>query len=247
MRSASPLPFAEPLTGECTVFLDLTAAFATLMVVLWSANHISYRLIKGRVLRERRWDYNICCGTTDGGGVNADIVQHAELPRFELVSDVARLAHGDAAFDTVLCSHTLEHVDDPDLMFRELQRVGKRVTILVPPLWDLAAALNPFEHRVIFLTAVSRHDDRLPPFIRYAPARWIQARLGQRIDADARPSVGARARGFALRPVFDALMPLAWGVAAVLLLLERPTGPLFLGAAAVVWWLSKRRRPLFGV
>lgn len=229
------------------MLLDLSAAFAALMLVLWSGNHISYRLIKNRVLRERRWDYNICCGTTDGGGVNADIVQHTALPHFELVTDVNKLAHVDGAFDTVLCSHTLEHVDNPDLMFRELQRVGKRVTILVPPLWDLAAALNPFEHRVIFLTAASRHDDRLPPFIRYAPACWLQDRLGQRIDADTRPSVGAAPRGFVLRPLFDSLMPFAWGTAAVLLFLERSTGPIAFAAATVVWWLSKRQQPLFNL
>ncbi len=228
------------------MLLDATAAFATLVLLLWCANHVSYRLIKNCVLRERSWDYNICCGTTDGGGINADIVQHADLPRFELVTDVTRLAHADRAFERVLCSHTLEHVDDPEAMFRELRRVGKRVTILVPPLWDLAAALNPFEHRVIFLTAASRHDDRLPPFIRYAPARWIQTRLGQRIDADARPAGGGRSRGFALRPLFDALMPVAWGGAALLLVLERPAGPVAFGLAMIVWWLSKRQAPLFG-
>jgi len=228
------------------MLIDLAAAYAVLMLILWSGNHVSYRLIKNRVLDERRWDYNICCGTTDGGGINADIVQHAELPRFELVSDVNALPHAEGAFDTVLCSHTLEHVDDPAAMFRELQRVGKRVTILVPPLWDLAAALNPFEHRVIFLTAASRHDDRLPPFIRYIPARWLQDRLGQRIDADTRPVAGAAKRGFTLRPLFDALMPLVWGGAAVLLFLEQPAGPIAFAVATAVWWLSKRQEPLLG-
>lgn len=228
------------------MLVDAAAAYAVLMVVLWSANHVSYRIIKNRTLRERRWDYNICCGTTDGGGLNADIVQHAALPRFELVADVTDLPHADGAFATVLCSHTLEHVDDPTAMFRELQRVGHRVTILVPPLWDLAAALNPFEHRVIFLTFASRHDDRLPPYLRYRPARWLQQRLGQRIDADVRPSSGGAKRGFTLRPVFDALMPLAWGSAALLLLLERPAGLPAFGLAGVVWWLSRRQQPLFG-
>jgi SAM-dependent methyltransferase len=228
------------------MLIDVAAAYAVLMLILWSGNHVSYRLIKNRVLGERRWDYNICCGTTDGGGLNADIVQHAELPRFELVTDVNALPHADGAFETVLCSHTLEHVDDPDAMFRELQRVGKRVTILVPPLWDLAAALNPFEHRVIFLTSASRHDDRLPPYLRYRPARWLQNRLGQRIDADTRPGTGAAKRGFMMRPLFDALMPVAWGGAAVLLFLERPAGPMAFAAATAVWWLSKRQEPLLG-
>jgi len=86
----------------------------------------------------------------------------------------------------VLCSHTLEHVDDPAAMFAELRRVGRRVTVLVPPLWDLGAALNLFEHRVIFLSWRTRHDDALPPFVRFAPARWVQQLVGQRIRADVR-------------------------------------------------------------
>jgi ubiquinone/menaquinone biosynthesis C-methylase UbiE len=86
----------------------------------------------------------------------------------------------------VLCSHTLEHVDDPAAMFAELRRVGRRVTILVPPLWDLAAALNPFEHRVIFLTFATRHEDHvLPRYVRYGFGRWVQSLRGQRVIAHA--------------------------------------------------------------
>jgi SAM-dependent methyltransferase len=166
-----------------SIFLWPALAIATLATLLWLGNFISYRVIKGRVLRERRWDYNICCGLTDGGGINADIAQFGPLPRFELVRDVTALPHPSDAFEHVLCSHTLEHVDDPRAMFAELQRVGRHVTILVPPLWDLAAALNPFEHRVIFLTFATRHEDRLPAYVRYVPARWLQARRGQRIVA----------------------------------------------------------------
>ncbi|MDQ8145689.1 MAG: methyltransferase domain-containing protein [Gemmatimonadota bacterium] len=156
------------------------------VAVLKACNHLSYRVLKQRVLSERRWDYNICCGTTDGGGINADIVRHVDLPRFELVTDVYRLPHPTRAFETVLCSHTLEHVDDPAAMFAELRRVGRRVTVLVPPLWDVGAALNLFEHRVVFLTWRTRHDDVLPPFVRFRPARWVQDRIGQRIRADVR-------------------------------------------------------------
>ena len=165
--------------------LILLGSFA-FVALLAGLNHLSYRVLKRRVLAERRWEYNICCGTTDGGGINADIVPHGPVPRFEQVDDVTRLPHPDGAFAQVLCSHTLEHVDDPAAMFAELRRVGRRVTILVPPLWDLAAALNPLEHRVIFLTWRTRHDDVLPPFIRFVPARWMQRHFGQQIRADRR-------------------------------------------------------------
>jgi Methyltransferase domain len=161
------------------------AALILLSALLWSANFLSYRVIKERTLRERRWDYNICCGETDGGGINADIVKYGEIPNFELVTDPYVLPHRSGAFEQVLCSHTLEHVDDPAAMFAELRRVGRRVTILVPPLWDLAAALNPFEHRVIFLTFATRHDDRLPRYVRYGFGRWVQSLRGQRVIAHA--------------------------------------------------------------
>lgn len=166
--------------------ITLLAALASIILasaLLWAANWLSYRWLKERTLRERRWDYNICCGETDGGGINADIVRHGAVPHFELVQDVTRLPHPDGVFAHVLCSHTLEHVDDPRAMYAELRRVGRQVTVLVPPLWDLAAALNPLEHRVIFLTFATRHDDRLPPYVTYAPARWLQARRGQRVIA----------------------------------------------------------------
>jgi len=165
------------------IFMPIGLALAVAIPLLWLGNFISYRVIKNRVLRERHWDYNICCGLTDGGGINADITQFAPIPNFELVTDVTALAHPAGRFERVLCSHTLEHVDDPKAMFAELQRVGRQVTILVPPLWDLGAAFNPLEHRVIFLTFATRHDDQLPPYIRYVPARWWQDWRGQRIAA----------------------------------------------------------------
>jgi hypothetical protein len=172
----------EP-SGMLETALWTCAALATVSMLLWLGNFLSYRVIKTRVLRERAWDYNICCGETDGGGVNADIAQFGAIPNFELVTDVTALKHPSGAFAHVLCSHTLEHVDEPQAMFAELRRVGQQVTILVPPLWDLAAALNPFEHRVIFLTWSTRHENHLPPYIRYVPARWLQEWRGQRIVA----------------------------------------------------------------
>lgn len=168
------------------MILYILSAVALLLTFAWAAHYISYHVIKNRTLRERRWDYNICCGTTDGGGINADIMRHGNVPRFELIKDVTRLAHGDKAFGHVLCSHTIEHVEDPAAMFAELRRVGRNVTLLVPPLWDFTAAFHPLEHQVIFLTLQSRHDNHLPGYVHYHPARWLQTRIGQRIKVDPR-------------------------------------------------------------
>jgi SAM-dependent methyltransferase len=153
-----------------------------LCAIFWALNQFSYRFLKGRILKKRKWGLNICCGRTDGGGINADIVRHAEVPRFQRIDDIYRLPFQDGQFDSVLCSHTLEHVEDPDRFYVELCRVGRQVVLVLPPLWDVSAALNLLEHRWIFLTWRKVHE--FPPRrIRLPLARALQQRLGQRIHS----------------------------------------------------------------
>lgn len=146
------------------------------------ANYVSYFLGKKRILNGHKWDLNICCGKTDGGGVNADIVKHQDLPRFIQVNDIYNLPFGNDQFETVLCSHTMEHVDDPELFYTELQRIGKQVTLVVPPLYDLAAVLNILEHKWIFLTFKKKHQ-QLPRHIKLPFAHGYQRLFGQRNHA----------------------------------------------------------------
>lgn len=158
------------------------AAVIIVTVVVLFLHWLSYDVLRVRHTKASAWELNICCGTVDGGGVNADIVRHASLPNFVLIENVYRLPFADHRFECTLCSHTAEHVDDPDEFDRELRRVSKEVVYLLPPLWDLAAAFNILEHRWIFLTWRKRHTE-LPPRIRLPFAARIQARLGQRIVA----------------------------------------------------------------
>ena len=156
------------------------AAAVTLIVLF--LHWYSYHHLKHAIIRRRPWDLNICCGTTDGGGINVDIVQHAELPNFLQVENIYRLPFADGQFDTVLCSHTAEHVDYPQRFDRELRRVGKEVVYILPPLWDLAASLNIREHKWLFFSLRKVHrtlPSRMPlPF-----ARRFQSRVGQKIVA----------------------------------------------------------------
>ena len=118
----------------------------------------------------------------DGGGVNADIMQHSDLPNFVKLTNIYRLPFEDGQFETVLCSHTAEHIEDVERFDRELRRVGKEVVYVLPPVWDLAAAFNVMEHRWIFLSMKKRHTV-LPKRIPVPFARKIQDRLGQKIAA----------------------------------------------------------------
>ena len=148
-------------------------------IIYCAVSHfISYRLLKTRILKSQKWDLNICCGQTDGGGINADIVPQEDVPRFLLTRDIYHLPFENGQLDSVLCSHTIEHVDDPERFFQELKRVGKQVTIVIPPLYDITAALNVFEHKYLFLSFKKVHH-QLPRHIRLPFAASIQRRLGQ--------------------------------------------------------------------
>ncbi|MDP3093359.1 MAG: methyltransferase domain-containing protein [bacterium] len=103
-----------------TVFIA-TGIFLT---YLFLAHYFSYTILKNKTLKKRKWGLNICCGRTDGGGVNADIKKHKDLPDFVLIKDVYNLPFTDKQFKYVLCSHTIEHVDDPKRFYQELKRVG---------------------------------------------------------------------------------------------------------------------------
>jgi SAM-dependent methyltransferase len=232
-------------TGFIPYLYSVLGVISATVVALWAANFVSYGFIKVRTLRERRWDYNICCGSTDGGGINADIVQHGPVPRFEKVEDVTRLPHPDGRFGHVLCSHTLEHVDDPRAMFEELRRVGQNVTVLVPPLWDVAAALNPFEHRVIFLTLRSRHENSLPPYMPFAFGKWLQGLLGQEIRADRHRAdlIATEVEHPGMRRMKAFVVPVVWSLAATLLLTESETGFLILSLGLLLP-LAGRLKPV---
>jgi SAM-dependent methyltransferase len=155
-----------------------------LVIILYAlfANYASYYFGKNRILIEQKWDLNICCGKTDGGGLNVDIVKHQEFTHFKQVDNIYNLPFADCQFEKVLCSHTIEHVDDPRQFYNELQRVGKQVTLVVPPLYDLAAVCNVFEHKWIFLTFKKRHH-QLPQYIRLPFAHGFQKLFGQRNHA----------------------------------------------------------------
>ncbi|MFN2341081.1 MAG: methyltransferase domain-containing protein [Halanaerobium sp.] len=138
--------------------------------------------MKNKIIAQRNWDLNIGCGKTDGGGVNADIVKHADLPRFKKIDDIYNLPFKNDEFDNVLCSHVMEHVDKPELFFEELNRVGNKVYIVIPPLWDLGAVFNIFEHKRIFLS-INKVHNTLPAYVNLPFSNYLQEKFGQIIKA----------------------------------------------------------------
>lgn len=152
-----------------------------IILYLFFACKLDYKIFKNRTLKSRKWDLNICCGKTDGKGVNADIQQHKDVPNFVLIKYIYRLPFKDKEFNYVLCSHTIEHVDDPKKFYKELARVGKHVVLLVPPLWDIwGAFFIIWQHKWTFLT-IKDKNTKLPKFIPLLFASKIQRIFGQQV------------------------------------------------------------------
>ena len=154
----------------------------TIVVVLKFLNFLEYRWLNKKILKSRVWDLNICCGKQDGGGINADIKKYVDLPNFTQISDIYHLPFTDKQFENVLCAHTMEHVARPEDFYKELTRVGKNVTLVLPPVWDLGAVLDILEHKWIFLTWRVKFN-HLPKYIKLPLADWWQKRFGQTLKA----------------------------------------------------------------
>ncbi|HHC75038.1 MAG TPA: hypothetical protein ENK78_08190, partial [Thiothrix sp.] len=84
---------------------------AGIILSLYVLNYISYQMMKQRILKRRKWDLNICCGKTDGGGINADIMAHATVNNYCHLDNIYQLPFADQQFEHILCSHTIEHVE----------------------------------------------------------------------------------------------------------------------------------------
>lgn len=163
-----------------TTMLIISIGF---ILYLFLAHYLSYSILKKRTLKSRKWDLNICCGKTDGGGVNADIVKHKDLPNFVLIKDIYRLPFKNKQFNYVLCSHTIEHVDNPVRFYQELKRVGKYVVLVVPPLWDIFASFFAFPSHKWICLAIQKEHTTLPKMIPYSLAIAYQNLFGQHIGA----------------------------------------------------------------
>lgn len=162
--------------------MPFLAYFLGLLFYLIFAHILSYKILKNKILKSRKWDLNICCGKTNGGGINADIKKHKNLPNFTLIRNIYKLPFKNKQFNYVLCSHTIEHVDDPIQFYKELKRVGKNVVLVIPPLWDISAAFDITVHKWLFLTFKKEHT-KLPEFIPLPFSHQFQKMFGQNISA----------------------------------------------------------------
>ena len=136
---------------------------------------VDYRIIKPYYLKSKKWCLNISCANTNGGGINADVIPR-KVPNFVLIKNIYKLPFKDNQFENTICSHTMEHVEYPEKFYKELKRVSKNVTLLIPPLWDIVGFLDFLEHKWQFLTFKTNHTNHLPKKVKL-PYWWCHKNL----------------------------------------------------------------------
>jgi SAM-dependent methyltransferase len=125
----------------------------------------------GRLTRELAAEELTCA---DVSGVALERAQ-TRLPRARLVAidPDAPLPLEDAYFDLVLCTETLEHVRDVQLLLSEIRRVlrpGGRLAISTP-------AHGRFTGLAILARGFERHFDPLSPHLRFLTPRSLHGLL----------------------------------------------------------------------
>lgn len=87
---------------------------------------------------------DIGCGAYPRGDVNIDLFPKIPQPKNFVLADAHHLPFANHSFTGVVCSHTLEHLQNPLQALKEMNRVSKYfVRIFVPSQFSIA---NPQEH-----------------------------------------------------------------------------------------------------
>ena len=93
----------------------------------------------------------------------------ARLPKIQFrEADIEKLPFADGAFDTVICTHVLEHVLNIDVAIRELRRVtAKRLLVIVPLEREYRFTFNPHVHFFPYPHSFLRHVIPVPANARH--------------------------------------------------------------------------------
>lgn len=113
---------------------------------------------------------------------------HPEVTRAE-VFDGVTLPFGADAFDLVLATHVLEHVEDPSGLLREMTRVARRFVVVEVPLEDNLLARRPRAR------GLARHVGHVQRFNR-AQLRRLLADAGLERRAELVDALPRRVRVF---------------------------------------------------
>jgi len=102
----------------------------------------------------------------DVTGVDIIVPERAKYPNLKFqVANAEQLPFADDSFDTVICTHTLEHILNFQKAVSELRRMAKRVIIVVPKQraykYSFDLHVNFFPYRFMLLYAMGKKDEEV--------------------------------------------------------------------------------------
>ena len=118
----------------------------------WDSSPIVYRRLIGQKVNGDTRILDIGCGHTDflkeiydrtpysyGADPDGDALQKNQTIKHKVVANAEHLPFGSGFFDVVVLAWVLEHLEDPEKVFREIHRVlkpGGSVIFLTPNTWN---------------------------------------------------------------------------------------------------------------
>ena len=127
------------------------------------------------------WRANVLCDKFAGDAterLGSALASPAGRPF--VIGDALHLPFRDQAFDFVVCSHVLEHVEDPEQMLRELSRVARRGYIETPSrIWEKLHSLAI--HRWLISLEEGRLvlEQKARPVLDSELEDWLDERIGR--------------------------------------------------------------------
>ena len=75
------------------------------------------------------------CDYIVGADIDSDKFGKFDADRFDEVDANNKLPYGDNEFEVVLSEHTIEHLKNPELFYKEIQRIASKKIIITTPHW----------------------------------------------------------------------------------------------------------------
>ena len=73
------------------------------------------------------------CDYIVGVDIDSDKFGKYDADRFDQVDANQKLSYGDNEFEVVLSEHTIEHLKNPELFYKEIQRIASKKIIITTP------------------------------------------------------------------------------------------------------------------
>ena len=101
-----------------------------------------------------------------GADIEKDVTGRHDVDRFDVVDCNLPLPYEDNEFEVVISEHTIEHLENPEVFYQEVQRVASNLAIVTTPHW----LRDKLEKMPLFgVKSINKH-----PHVRQFNPKWFR-------------------------------------------------------------------------